>query len=106
LFSRPWEPEKLVPPELREAIRDKKLPSEKKSKIVYQCSLNMMGRLFEDQKTENIREAKAALPRLWISSFQTTRLLRHFSNYFARFLYLYPFGKREGPWRAALQISF
>lgn len=61
---RTWEPDKLVPPELREAIHDKKLPSERKSKIVYQCSLDLMGRLFEDPKTENIREAKAGIAEI------------------------------------------
>jgi response regulator RpfG family c-di-GMP phosphodiesterase len=61
---RTWEPDKLVPPELREAIRDKKLPPETKSKIVYQCSLDLMGRLFEDPKTENIREAKAGITEI------------------------------------------
>jgi HD-GYP domain-containing protein (c-di-GMP phosphodiesterase class II) len=59
-----WEPDKLVPPELREAIHDKRLPSETKSKIVYQCSLDLMGRLFEDPKTENIREAKAGIAEI------------------------------------------
>jgi len=59
-----WEPANLVPPELREAIHDKKLPPEQKSKIVYQCSLELMGRLFEDPKTENIREAKAGIAEL------------------------------------------
>jgi HD-GYP domain-containing protein (c-di-GMP phosphodiesterase class II) len=61
---RTWEPDKLIPPELREAIHDKKLPSETKSKIVYQCSLDLMGRLFEDPKTENIREAKAGIAEI------------------------------------------
>ncbi len=61
---RTWEPDKLVPPELREAIHDKKLPPMTKSKIVYQCSLDLMGRLFEDPKTENIREAKAGITEI------------------------------------------
>jgi HD-GYP domain-containing protein (c-di-GMP phosphodiesterase class II) len=61
---RTWEPDKLVPPELREAIHDEKLPPVKKSKIVYQCSLDLMGRLLEDPKTENIREAKAGISEI------------------------------------------
>jgi HD-GYP domain-containing protein (c-di-GMP phosphodiesterase class II) len=61
---RTWEPDKLVPLELREAIHDKKLPSVTKSKIVYKCSLDLMGRLFEDPKTENIREAKAGIAEI------------------------------------------
>ena len=59
-----WEPEKLVPPELREAIHNKKLAPEKKSKIVYQCSLQLMGRLLDDPRTENIREAKAGIAEM------------------------------------------
>ncbi len=56
-----WEPEKLVPPELREAIRDKTLPPEKKAEIVYRSSLILMERLFQDPKVEKIREAKEGI---------------------------------------------
>ena len=56
-----WAPEKLVPPELKEAIHDKKLPPEKKSKIVYESSRVLVDRLFEDPKSENIREAKKGI---------------------------------------------
>jgi HD-GYP domain-containing protein (c-di-GMP phosphodiesterase class II) len=82
--SRTWEPDKLVPPELREAIHDKKLPPEEKSKIVYQCSLELMGRLFEDPKTENIREAKAGIAEivdLVISDNATSAALLKITSY-------------------------
>jgi len=79
-----WEPEKLVPPELREAIHDEKLPPEKKSKVVYQCSLELMGRLFDDPKTENIREAKSGITEivdLIISDDATSAALLEITSY-------------------------
>ena len=59
-----WEPEKLVPDELREAIRDKTLNFGKKAKIVYSCSLRIMERLLEDPKAENISEAKKGIAEI------------------------------------------
>ena len=56
-----WDPEKLVPPELREAVRDQALPPEKKSKIVYESSRVLVQRLFEDPKAENIQAAKNSI---------------------------------------------
>jgi len=56
-----WEPDKLIPADLKEAIRDNKLSPEKKSQIVYRSSLVLMDRLFEDPKAENIREAKKGI---------------------------------------------
>jgi HD-GYP domain-containing protein (c-di-GMP phosphodiesterase class II) len=58
---RTWEPEKLVPAELREAIHDKKLPPEQKSKIVYESSRILVERLFEDPKAENLHVAKQSI---------------------------------------------
>jgi len=59
-----WDPEQLVPPELLEAIRDKRLLPEIKAKIVYHHSLQLMARLFEDPKTANIRIAKKAIAEI------------------------------------------
>ena len=56
-----WEPEKMVPVELREAIHDKSLPSRKKAQIVYRSSVQMMERLLDDPRTENIRISKCVL---------------------------------------------
>jgi len=56
-----WTPDKLVPVELREAIHDKKLTPEKKSRIVYESSRVLVERLFEDPKAENIGEAKKGI---------------------------------------------
>lgn len=56
-----WTPEKLVPPELREAIHNKNLPPAEKSKIVYESSRVLVQRLFEDPKAENIGEAKKGI---------------------------------------------
>jgi HD-GYP domain-containing protein (c-di-GMP phosphodiesterase class II) len=61
---RKWEPEKLVPVELKEAIRNTSLPPEKKSRIVYQSSLKIMERLLEDPKVENIKAAKIGIAEI------------------------------------------
>jgi response regulator RpfG family c-di-GMP phosphodiesterase len=79
-----WEPEKLVPAGLREAIHDKKLAPEQKSKIVYQCSLELMGKLLDDPKTENIREAKAGIAEMVdmiISDDATSAALLEITSY-------------------------
>jgi cyclic di-GMP phosphodiesterase len=59
-----WSPDKLIPPQLREAVRDKTLPPEKKSKIVYESSRVLVERLLEDPKAENIREAKKGISEI------------------------------------------
>jgi len=56
-----WSPDKLIPPQLKEAVRDKKLPPEKKSRIVYESSRVLVERLLEDPKAENIQEAKKGI---------------------------------------------
>lgn len=59
-----WNPEALMPPELREAIQDKCLPAEEKATRVYKYSLELMRRLFEDPKSENIKEAKKGISEI------------------------------------------
>ncbi len=56
-----WEPEKLIPPALRDAIHDRNLAPANKARVVYQSSVELMERLLEDPKTENIKEAKHAI---------------------------------------------
>lgn len=58
---RIWEPEKLVPHELRDAIHDRNLSPERRARVVYQSSIELMEKLLEDPKTENIRVAKHAI---------------------------------------------
>jgi len=79
-----WTPEKLVPPELREAIHDKTLPPDKKSKLVYESSRVLVDRLFEDPKTENIREAKKSISEIVdmiIADDATSRELLKITSY-------------------------
>ncbi|MBI5212918.1 MAG: HD-GYP domain-containing protein [Nitrospirae bacterium] len=59
-----WKPDKLIPDELKEAIHDKTLPSEKKAELVYKSSVEIMGKLFEDPKAENIKESKQAISEI------------------------------------------
>ncbi|HTZ18306.1 MAG TPA: HD-GYP domain-containing protein [Dissulfurispiraceae bacterium] len=56
-----WNPATLVPPVLREAIHDKHLAAEKKASVVYESSVELMGRLLEDPKAENIGAAKECI---------------------------------------------
>lgn len=76
--KKEWKPEELVPPELREAIYDKTLPPEKKAKVVYSSSVDIMQKLLEDPKAENIGEVKkgiAEMADLIMSDDQTSAQL-------------------------------
>lgn len=79
-----WDPATLVPPELRAAVNDRALSPEKKSKVVYESSLVLMDRLFEDPKAENIKAAKAGIfdiVNLIIADDATSKNLLHITSY-------------------------
>ncbi len=59
-----WEPEKLIPEELKNALADSRMPKQRKAEVVYLASLKMMKRLFEDPKVENIRAVKEEISRV------------------------------------------
>ncbi len=56
-----WEPDKLVPRPLLEAIRNSGMEPAEKAVVVYRSSLALMERLFEEPRAENIKEAKKAI---------------------------------------------
>jgi len=56
-----WNPETLVPIELREAIADKNLAPDRKAQAVYHHSREMMTRLLDVPTAENIRAGKEAI---------------------------------------------
>jgi HD-GYP domain-containing protein (c-di-GMP phosphodiesterase class II) len=56
-----WNPERIVPPELVEAVRNKDMPIESKAAVVKESSLLLMNRLFDNPSAENIREAKQGI---------------------------------------------
>ncbi len=56
-----WNPDDLVPPELREAIHDRRMRPEDKSRAVYRHSVQMMQRLLDAPTAENLRTAKTAI---------------------------------------------
>lgn len=53
-----WNSENIVPDELKDALKDRKMAKEKKAKVVYDSSVELMKRLLDDPKTENIHEVK------------------------------------------------
>lgn len=56
-----WTPDKLIDPELREAIRDQNLSPQKKSRVVYSHTRQMMERLLESPTAENIGASKQVI---------------------------------------------
>jgi HD-GYP domain-containing protein (c-di-GMP phosphodiesterase class II) len=56
-----FEPIKLIPSEMREAIRDKNIVSEKKASVIKTCSKEIMKKLLEDPNPETVRGAKEGL---------------------------------------------
>ncbi|MBF0537557.1 MAG: HD-GYP domain-containing protein [Nitrospirae bacterium] len=59
-----WNPETLVPDELREAVRDTRLSPEKKARIVYNSAITIMSRLLDDPRTKNIVAAKDGINKI------------------------------------------
>ena len=53
-----WNPENLADPALLQAIRDKSMAPEQKSRVVYHHTRDMMERLLESPTAENIRASK------------------------------------------------
>lgn len=56
-----WTPERLVPPELLETIRNRGISPERKSRLVYEHAREMMKRLYEAPAAENIQACKEAV---------------------------------------------
>jgi HD-GYP domain-containing protein (c-di-GMP phosphodiesterase class II) len=56
-----WNPDTLVPAELREAVHDQRLAPEQKAQAVYRHSREMMLRMLDAPSAENIRASKEAL---------------------------------------------
>jgi HD-GYP domain-containing protein (c-di-GMP phosphodiesterase class II) len=79
-----WDPEEIVPDELRSAIKSKSLDSQKKASIVYKSSLTIMKRILEDPKAANIVAAKEGITEIVdfiISDDSTTKNLLTITSY-------------------------
>jgi HD-GYP domain-containing protein (c-di-GMP phosphodiesterase class II) len=79
-----WEPEKLVPDELREAIHNHAMPPAKKARAVYTSAVKLMGSLLSNPVAENItvaREAIADIVDLIISDDETASYLLSITSY-------------------------
>jgi HD-GYP domain-containing protein (c-di-GMP phosphodiesterase class II) len=59
-----WQPGKLVSPALLEAIHDKNMQPEKRASVVYNSSVDLMKKLLDDPKAENIKEAKYGIAEI------------------------------------------
>lgn len=59
-----WHPEKIVPPEFIETIRNKKMLPKEKAVYIYKHSLEIMKKLLESPVTENIQEAKKGISEI------------------------------------------
>lgn len=59
-----WKPEQLIPPEMNDALHDKSMPREEKAKVIYQSAIQMMQRLLEDPKAENISRTKKEISKI------------------------------------------
>ncbi len=79
-----WETEKLVSDELRDAIHSRTLAPEKKARVVYKSTVELMGKLLSDPKAENIRIAKeeiAEIVDLLISDDATANYLLRITSH-------------------------
>jgi HD-GYP domain-containing protein (c-di-GMP phosphodiesterase class II) len=79
-----WDPDKLVPSELKRAIHDKTMAPKVKSKIVYESSRRMVKRLFEDPKAENIHVVKkeiAGIVNVILEEDETAKDLLRITSY-------------------------
>jgi len=56
-----WEPEKLVPEEFTNVIKDKSLPPEKRAKAVYKLSVGIMDKLLSSPTAQYIEEFKKGI---------------------------------------------
>lgn len=59
-----WEPEKFMPKDLVQAVEDKRLPSEKRAKVVYTYSLEIMKHILETPTAETICAAKEGIAQI------------------------------------------
>ncbi|GAB4353581.1 MAG: hypothetical protein Kow006_18800 [Gammaproteobacteria bacterium] len=79
-----WNPENLVPPELQEAIGDQRLDPERKAKMVYRHSVEMMQRLLASPSAENLVQGKKAIysiADLILSDQATAKNLLHITSH-------------------------
>ncbi len=84
-----WHPETIIPDDLKQAVNDRRMPYEKKSKIVYTSSVEMMRRLMEDPKTENIREVKRGISDVVDVIISDDRTAKHMLSITAHDFYTY-----------------
>lgn len=78
----------IVPEQLKEAVSDRHMEPEKKAKILYWSSLEIMSKLLADPKAENISQAKSGIFQVVDSVFSEDmalhliKLMKHdFSTY-------------------------
>jgi HD-GYP domain-containing protein (c-di-GMP phosphodiesterase class II) len=79
-----WEPDKLIPKELKEVILDKKMAPPKKAQVVYDISIGIMNKLLESPTHENIGEFKEGVTDivdLILKDHETSRYLLNITSH-------------------------
>lgn len=79
-----WTPERLIPPQLRDALDSSAMPAEEKSRVVYQYSRQMMQQLLDSPTAENIKAGKRVIGEiadLILSDDQTAQNLLRLTSH-------------------------
>ena len=84
-----WNPGNIIPEELKNALDDTKMTYESKSRIVYTSSVEMMKRLIEDPKVENIRVVKEEITEVVDLIISDDRTARHMLTLTSHDFYTY-----------------
>jgi HD-GYP domain-containing protein (c-di-GMP phosphodiesterase class II) len=84
-----WEPEKLIPHELKEVIDDRKMAPPKKAQVVYDISIGIMNKLLTNPTHENINEFKAGVTDIVDMILKDHETSRHLLNITSHDYYTY-----------------
>jgi len=84
-----WQPDKIIPDEMKQAVKDKGMPSQKRAKIVYRSSVQMMERLLDDPKAENIKAVKGGIADIVDMIISSDSMSQNLLNIAAHDFYTY-----------------
>ena len=84
-----WEPEKLIPDELKEVINDEKIAAPQKAQMIYAISIGIMNKLLANPTHENIGEFKAGVTDIVDLILKDDETSRHLLNITSHDYYTY-----------------